>query len=341
MEERRVRIVDIADELGLSTATVSNVIHGKTKKISAETVKRVQELLEKRNYIPSMAGILLAQNNSHLIGVVVNENSKYEGRVLTDPFVTNSLDCLQREISGHGYYMMLRCTTQVEEIVRYASMWNMVGLVLLGFCGEDYEKLRDSMHIPFVVYDGFYEDNRTSEGNFANIAVDNINGGYQMGKYLVFRGYKKILYLADNEVCMDMERFQGLVMALKEEKLLPEDYRIHRIPMSKKERMQHYKKHLGLYRSYRAVFAASDVYAIELMNFLQDEGIRVPQEIAVAGFDDIPECQLVRPNLTTIRQDGEQRAKKALEMLLWQREHKERLAQKEVVPVTLVARGSA
>ncbi len=60
MEEGRVRIVDIAEELGVSTATVSNVIHGKTKKISDETVKRIQELLEKRQYIPSMAGILLS-----------------------------------------------------------------------------------------------------------------------------------------------------------------------------------------------------------------------------------------------------------------------------------------
>ena len=70
----RVRIVDIAEELGLSTATVSNVIHGKTKKISDETVKRVQELIEKRGYIPSMAGILLAQNSSGIIGVVVNDH---------------------------------------------------------------------------------------------------------------------------------------------------------------------------------------------------------------------------------------------------------------------------
>lgn len=341
MEERRVRIVDIADELGLSTATVSNVIHGKTKKVSAQTVKRVQELLEKRNYIPSMAGILLAQNNSHLIGVVVNENSKYEGRVLTDPFVADSMDCLQKEISRNGCYMMLRCTDQIEEIVRYASMWNMVGLVLLGFCGEDYEKLRDCMHIPFVVYDGFFEDNRTSEGNFANIAVDNISGGYQMGKYLISKGYQKILYFADNEICMDMERFQGLVMALREEGLLMENYRIHKIPMSKKERLEHYKRNLLLYREYRAIFVASDVYAIEFMNFLLDQGIRVPEEIAVAGFDDIPECQLVRPGLTTIRQDGSLRAKKALEMLFWQREHRERLAQKEVVPVSLVTRGSA
>ena len=56
----RVRISDIAEELGLSTATVSNVIHGKTRKISDETVRRVQALLEERQYIPGMAGVLLA-----------------------------------------------------------------------------------------------------------------------------------------------------------------------------------------------------------------------------------------------------------------------------------------
>ena len=69
MEENRVRIADIARDLGLSTATVSNVIHGKTAKISDRTVRRVQEELEKREYMPSMAGILLAQNSSHIIGV--------------------------------------------------------------------------------------------------------------------------------------------------------------------------------------------------------------------------------------------------------------------------------
>lgn len=62
-----IRIKDIADELGLSTATVSNVIHGKTKKISKETVRRVQAKLEKRQYIPNMAAVLLAQNSSKIM----------------------------------------------------------------------------------------------------------------------------------------------------------------------------------------------------------------------------------------------------------------------------------
>lgn len=72
MEQSRVRIVDIAQTLGLSPATVSNVLHGKTEKLSGETVKRVQQELERTGYIPNMAGILLARNNSRIIGVVVN-----------------------------------------------------------------------------------------------------------------------------------------------------------------------------------------------------------------------------------------------------------------------------
>ena len=77
MEQQRVRIRDIAEELGLSTATVSNVIHGKTGKISDETVKRVQALLEEKQYIPSMAAILLTQNASKIIGVFLNDHEKY------------------------------------------------------------------------------------------------------------------------------------------------------------------------------------------------------------------------------------------------------------------------
>ena len=78
MEQSRIRIVDIAQTLGLSTATVSNVIHGKTEKLSAETVKRVQQELERTGYIPNMAGILLARNNSRIIGVVVNDHYALE-----------------------------------------------------------------------------------------------------------------------------------------------------------------------------------------------------------------------------------------------------------------------
>ena len=133
MEEKRVRISDIAEELGLSTATVSNVLHGKTKKISDRTVQKVQALLEERQYVPSMAGILLAQNSSRIIGVVINDHDKYEGHTLEDVFVAASLNYLSTEIEKNGFFMMVKKTKNPEEIIKYASMWNMEGIVIIGF----------------------------------------------------------------------------------------------------------------------------------------------------------------------------------------------------------------
>ena len=139
MENKRVRISDIAEELGVSTATVSNVLHGKTKKISDETVKRVQALLEERQYIPSMAGILLAQNSSRIIGVVVNDHEKYENHTLEDVFIASSLNYLSTEIEKNGQFMMVKKAKVPEEIITFASMWNLDGLVLIGFCDQDYK----------------------------------------------------------------------------------------------------------------------------------------------------------------------------------------------------------
>lgn len=330
MENRRIRIVDIADELGLSTATVSNVIHGKTKKISDETVRRVQELLEEKQYIPSMAGILLAQNNSRIIGVVVNNHEKYEAHVLEDNFIAAALNELSLEIEQAGYFMMVKTATRWEEIGRFASMWNMEGLVLVGFCEQDYMKLRGTMHIPFVIYDG--ELDKTER--LCNLTIDNFDGGYQIGSYFRKMGHNKGLCISDNDICMDKERFEGFRAAMGEEGA---DFLM--IPMEKEERRVFYRKKLKLLRTYSAIFAVSDYYAIEVMQFLQEQGVRVPEEISVAGFDDVPLCEMVCPTLTTIRQDKKKRAQLAIEMLEKLKED-QNAGTTVTLPVNLVERKS-
>ena len=108
------------------------------EKISDETIKRVQQELERSGYIPNMAGILLARNNSRIIGVVVNDHEKYEGRVLEDGCVMSSLNALSREVNEKGYFLMIKTTADISEIPVFASMWNMDGLILMGFCEADY-----------------------------------------------------------------------------------------------------------------------------------------------------------------------------------------------------------
>lgn len=304
MRDERVRIVDIAEELGLSTATVSNVIHGKTKKISDETVKRVQALLEEKQYIPSMAGILLAQNNSRIIGVVVNDHEKYEGRVLEDGFIASCLNSLSAEIDRNGYFMMVKVTKQWNEISRFASMWNMEGLVIMGFCGQDYKKLRETMHIPFVVYDGFYEE----AGKMANISVDDFGGGVLAGSYLRSKGHRKILCISDNESCMDLERYQGLQKTVPEAKLLI-------VPMKQAERFIFYEEKLAYIRKFTAIFAVSDYYAADIIKFLKGHRISIPEELSVMGFDNTDLGKWVQPSLTTIGQDSKERAREALRLL--------------------------
>ncbi len=197
MEEKRVTISDIAQELGLSSATVSNVLHGKTARVSERTLQRVQALLEERQYVPSMAGILLAQNSSRIIGIVINDHEKYESHTLEDIFISASLNHLSTEIEQRGQFMMVKKTRSMEEIITFASMWNLDGLVLIGFGRADYRYLRNHMRIPFVVYDGYCD--RTER--IYNITIDNFDGGFQVGAYLRRQGHRRVLCIADNEIC--------------------------------------------------------------------------------------------------------------------------------------------
>ena len=330
MEQQRVRISDIAEELGLSTATVSNVIHGKTKKISDETVKRVQALLEERQYIPSMAGILLAQNSSKIIGVFVNDHEKYEGHTLEDAFIASSLNYLSAEIEDHGQFMMVKKAKNPEEILQFASMWNMDGLVVIGFCHQDYMYLRNHMRIPFVVYDGFCENPE----RIVNITIDNFDGGLQVGQLFKRTGHKRALCISDNIIGVDKERIEGFRQGFGDHHT-----RVMVVPMGKKEGREYYNREIEQFRQVSAVFAVSDYYAIELIQFLVENGFGIPEDISVAGFDGIPMGEMISPTLTTVRQDGAIRAKIAIEKLHELKEGRD-IEPEIVLPVTLVERGS-
>ena len=324
-DENKVRIVDVADALGLSTATVSNVLHGKTKKISDSTVRRVHEKLNEMGYIPNMAATLLAQNNSRIIGVVINDHTKYEGHVLEDPFVSAAVNALTDEIEKAGYFMMIKKTTHIMDTIAFASMWNMEGMILLGFCADEYHDLRDRIRIPFVVYDGFFENDR----NICNLLIDDRDGGRQVGVYLKEKHCEKVLCIADNRLLPDYARYEGLCEGMGKTADFWE------IPMQKEERRLFYEKRKKDFSEYGAVFAVSDYYAVELMYFLIEIGYRVPDDIWMIGFDGLSLGKNAKPELASVSQNVMVRAEKAVRYIKKMKADKD-YSVTEIIPVSFI-----
>lgn len=319
-KEDKSRIVDIARELGLSTATVSNCINGKRNKVSKQTYKRVWNLLEERDYFPGKADLLLGQNDRKIIGIFVDDHPKYEGKVLQDPFICAIVNALVYEIENNGYFNMLKLSTKVEDIIKFSTMWNMKGIVVVGFCAQDYQELREKMRIPFVIIDGECKQ----KGKFANIMIDNYDGGVKAGTCFKERGYKSIICISDNLENVDKLRIDGL-------KSVYQKARVILVPMKKKERETFYNANIDLFKDYDGIFCVSDFYALELMKILKQKKISK----GIIGFDDVTLSEFM--GLSTIRQNNTLRAKEALRLLnsLFNNED---IEHEVVLPVELIIR---
>ena len=111
------------------------------------------------------------------------------------------------------------------------------------------------------------------------------------------------------DIDMDLERWKGF------QEGFGSGAEFMMIPMIKAERMVFYREKLPEIRSFTAVFAVSDYYAVDIIHFLQGSGVDIPGEISIAGFDDTPLCGLVYPSLTSVRQDNAERARTALDAI--------------------------
>lgn len=294
-----IRIKDIAEKAGVSPTTVSNVIHGNRKKVSQETVEKIEKLLKEMEYVPSMGAMMLAAGNSRLIGVLAGEPGggklHTEGNVFTNVLIRS----LESEIYKRNYYMLLHFVKTAEEGIQFAATWNVEGLITLGLGARDNEKLQIKCRVPVVSIDVYYERQRV-----ANVGLDDCDGGFRMAEYLIRCGHRQICFAADNDVGVDHERWEGVRTACRKYGIDEEWVHHMIIPEELSDRIDYYNRNLKyISRKYDVIFFASDYYAAEAVTFMNDMGIKVPGDISVAGFDDSEAAVLCRPRLTTMSQD--------------------------------------
>jgi LacI family transcriptional regulator len=316
-----ITIKEIASALGVSTTTVSNVIHGKTREVSPQTVEKVKDYLREVHYVPNINARNLAQNRSKIIGVVLMLYTYKDVNIFVDPFVSELIGALENSISDAGYFMMLYISDDADQVISYISTWNVDGIVL--FAINDEAGLKVSRHYkkPIVFIDSYVETEtkkKNTKAPFVNIGINDEEAVFEAVQYLISRGHKKIAFLSRNMMGTDRLRCRGYMQAMHDAGLEAGDDDV--IVVSKttfNESGDIYDMLTYKASHYTAVFCCSDTSAVLLINALEKKGISVPGDVSVIGFDDNAAASLSRPALTTIRQDINLKGKTAIESLLY------------------------
>ena len=334
-------IKEIAMAAGVSTTTVSNVIHGKTKKVSPATIDKIESLIREMGYVQKLGLRVLNREKSQLIAVVVNYHKDFKDSVLGDPFYGKIIGFIEEYIQKQNYYMMICSTKDVEKIFQMVAGWDMDGVIAISFSRRNCEKIYQLVKKPIVSIDAYGELDDGEVQHVANIGLDDESGGYQMTKYLLESGYEEIKVCAGRDSGVDHLRFLGAERAMLE--CADEKQRLQFVPlgMNYEKRKANYDWLLQRRKPKTALFFLSDMYALEAISFYADQRVSVPEEIGVAGYDDISYAQYSTPRLTTVKQDVEEKAKLAVELLMkWIREGSISEEPETVLPVVLVKRAS-
>ena len=330
-----ITIKELAEILDLSTTTVSNVIHGKTKEVSRATIERVQEALVTYEYVPNISASNLARNKSKIIGVSLLARPDKYPNLLTDPFISELVSALERTIRENGYFMMIYIADEIGGIIQQLSSWNADGVILFGLMGDTWKKVGERYKKPIVSIDCF---DVTERENVVNIGLQDEEGAYIAVRHLIQKGHSRIAFLSDNRHGVDRERFRGYRRALEEAGIPFHEKDFLKLMLSEKSGEDCFRELAVRCEEYTAVFCVSDLYAVQLANAVFDCGKKIPDDLSIIGFDDNVLSRFCRPAITTVHQDTEMKGILAGRILVEMIENRYHGEKEVMLPVSLVER---
>ncbi|WP_035779228.1 LacI family DNA-binding transcriptional regulator [Butyrivibrio sp. MC2013] len=306
-------IKEIAQKLGVSTTTVSNVIHGKTSEVSVQTLEIVKKGLEKYKYIPNATAVNLAKSRSGIIGFTLRCRHDYLERALSDPFNSGFLNGIYKKAKDKGYQVMIFAADSDEEFLNQILTWNCDGVIILGTPEEEGQIISNRYDGPVVFVDAFFDPEKDNQ---VSLRIDDVESSYEMTRHIIEYGHRKIAFLCDSERGVDMKRYEGYRKALKESGI--EDSPSNRLFVTDGfgGTSQQWDRIVEQVRAYTAVECTSDYFAVQLIKNLIQKGIRVPEDISVTGFDDNDFARFCNPGITTIHQDIREKGELAAHMLI-------------------------
>jgi len=322
-------IKDVANAAGVSTATVSRVLASKSR-VKNATRTRVLEAIEQLNYRPNLIARSLRAQKSTKIGLVVSD--------IRNPFFT----AIGRTVEDAAYekgYSVLMCNTdedpEKEEL--YLNLLhdeNVAGIIFSPTkkFGESHKSYKST--IPLVSID------RTVQSkNVDMVLLDNVAAGYDLTMHLIENGYRTFAGLFGNASTTGPERSRGFHRALEDNKLSP--IATYFIPPQIKQGYETTAVLLQQKQKPDAIFTSNSMLTVGAFQAIRDHGLRVPDDVAIVGFDETTWGALVDPPITLIAQPTEEIGRTATELLFQRIEEPKRAPKTVILKGMLIARGSS
>jgi LacI family transcriptional regulator len=326
-------IRDVAERAGVSVGTVSNVLNHR-EKVSPDAVRRVREAIEELGYVRNDAARQLRVGRSSTVGLVVLD--------VRNPFFTDLARGAESEAARHGLSVILGNSDEdVEREAGYLDLFEeqrVRGILISPYreVGPQLRRLR-SRGTPTVLV-----DRRSDDEQFSSVSVDDQHGGWLAAHHLIETGRRRILFTGGPfDIRQILDRQTGARRAVDE----VEGVAFETIPTpaaSVADGRASGEAIAARAASDRpdAVFAANDLVAMGVLQGLAGHGIRVPEEIAIIGFDDIDFASAAVVPLSSIRQPSQLMGETALRLLLAEIEDPEAGGQQVVFEPELVVRAS-
>jgi DNA-binding LacI/PurR family transcriptional regulator len=337
-----VSIKDVARRAGVSISTVSSVIN-KNKPVSQELKEKVEKAINDLDYRPHLIARSLKSRKTSIIGVVLNN--------ATSPFFGAILKGIEEVAYREGFNLMLcDSNNEAEREERNIQLleYNWVDGIILDTIANpkknelyfDYleNRIIKQRKIPIISIVKDFSVKR----NESSVIIDNAEGGYLATKHLIDLGHKKIAHIIGNEdYIVSWKRLEGYKKALNENNIQVNESYILQGDFSAISGYNETKKLLLLDRSITAIFAANDQMAIGAIKALKEEGIRIPQDVAIVGYDNIFLSSLIDPSLSTINVPKYQIGRVAMELLSSQLKSGNHTRERKTLPINLIVRRSS
>ncbi|MBN2601943.1 MAG: LacI family DNA-binding transcriptional regulator [Candidatus Marinimicrobia bacterium] len=330
-------IVDVAKLAGVSTATVSRVIN-ETGKVKITTRRKVLNAIKELKFSPNISAQVLQSKQSKIIGMVFPDASSI--------YFSEIIRGIINYVNKYGFQIIISSAHDEEEELKTAARFlngrTVDGLVMMApsLTNEELFNIPINHNTPVV-----FISVPPEKAGMTTIVLDNCNSAKAMTKHLIKLGHQQIAFIHGSAHNYDSKkRYSGYIQALKEENI-PKSY-IFESEGNFTEDSGYKACQVLLQKNPHptAIFAANDAMAIGAIEAVKDSGLRVPEDIAIVGFDDISTSQYITPALTTVKvplyEMGQLVGKTLLQKINSDSKEHLTVAEQIVIPLEIIIRES-